>query len=610
MARLGKLNIELGLIAKGLNTGLKKASSTLSGFSKRVESLGKSTGAFAAKAATPVAAVGAAATAAGAALAYVTKEQINLIGDQADAAKKLGTTRNALLTIQRAAKGVGIESVAVTASMEKMSDLLGSAFRGDSGAVTTLEKLGLQIKELRTLSPEQQFMRIGQAIDGIDDPAQKIAAARDIFGKQGGNLVNLFAGGSAAISDAAAELGNLGVLLSDLDLHGVEKAGDAFDAMGTLMEGITTQLSKEVSPVIVQISKDSMAWLESIGGVEAAVGKGLDWLGKKLDWISEKIRVMSAWWDSMKEGADVIADAIPDFIKKGGAGGMAASWIGEKIVGAGQNDIASRVEAGTGEPTFVDSVKDYIAEAKAANAKSYREEAKQAKRVSDIADERLNAEKAVTKEVEKQTKEIKKQKGINSAGQGALALIAFNGVGSEPVRGGATKDKAVEAEKRPADTKAVGTLAAKSLSSGPKAIAASSEQEMPPAASAAANVAGDWGSKNFWQRELFGGEVGKKYDEKRINPDRKERKYWNKIPGFQKDYEAKMGQSMLPAAEQDPFAKPGYADKMGPSMQKAANADPVGKAKANDSASDMQETNMLLREVRDSLRGGVPARYA
>ena len=49
---------------------------------------------------------------------------------------------------------------------------------------------------------------------------------------------------------------------------------------------------------------------------------------------------------------------------------------------------------------------------------------------------------------------------------------------------------------------------------------------------------------------------------------------------------------------------------MGPSMQAAANADPVGKAKANDSASDMRETNMLLREVRDSLRGGVPARYA
>lgn len=351
MARVGRLNVQLGAELSPLKRDMGGAERLLGKFKKDVDKLGDASplrhfstsitkvaggaGRLLGGLTKGLLGLGAAGAAAGIGLGVVAESQISLIGDQADAAKKLGLTRNELLTLQRAAKGVGIDSDKLTASFEKMSDVLGSAFRGDSGAVKTLEKLGLSVSDLQRMDPAARFMAIGRAVGSIDDPAKKIAAARDVFGKAGGDLIPMFEGGAGAIAGAYRELGLFGNLLSDLDLHGIESAGDAFDAFGTIVDGVKTRLAAEVAPVVVKIGEDTTAWIESMGGVGAIadgalvkLADGLEAVGNKISHVGALAKVMadegSAIGATLAPAAPIAKALIP-----GGLGlGLAGKGIG------------------------------------------------------------------------------------------------------------------------------------------------------------------------------------------------------------------------------------------------------------------------------------------
>jgi hypothetical protein len=345
MAKIGKLNVEVGASTRGLRKDLGGAERLLGKFKRDIDSMGDTqplrhfntsitkmtggAGRLLGGMTKALGALGVAGVAAGAGLGVVAQSQIELIGDQADAAKKLGITRNELITLQRAAKGVGVDNDKLTASFEKMSDVLGSAFRGDSGAVKAIEGIGLSVADLQRMDPAARFMAIGQAIDNIDDPAAKIAAARDVFGKAGGDLIPMFEGGAGAIAGAYSELEKFGNLLSNLDQTGIERAGDAFDTFGTIVEGLKTRLAAELAPLIVKIGEDTTAWITSLGGIEAVADKGLAKLGQGVASASGAMQSAVAAGRTakdVKEGTIDRAGGLLSKIPGGEAIGKALTW--------------------------------------------------------------------------------------------------------------------------------------------------------------------------------------------------------------------------------------------------------------------------------------------
>lgn len=340
MAKVGRLNVEVGASTKGLRSDLGGAerlvgkfkrdldklgdTSPLRHFDKSITKIGAGAGRLIGGVTRGLLGLGAAGVTAGAGLGVVAASQIDLIGDQADAAKKLGITRNELITLQRAAKSTGVDNDKLTSSFEKMSDVLGSAFRGDGGAKKAIEGIGLSVTDLQRMDPTKQFMAIGQAIDNIDDPAMRIAAARDVFGKAGGDLIPMFEQGAGAIAGAYRELGLFGNLLSNLDQSGIEKAGDAFDTFGTIVEGLKTRLAAEVSPLLVKIGEDTTAWITSLGGVEAIADKGL---AKLADGVTKTSTAMNAATAAGRTASDVKAGTIDK------AGGLLSKIPGGETIG-------------------------------------------------------------------------------------------------------------------------------------------------------------------------------------------------------------------------------------------------------------------------------------
>lgn len=315
---------------KGLSMGINKAQGLLNSLKKTARGvkrdMGRAFNDIGSIAGRAFTALGAAATAAAGGLAYLTKQSIDAVGDTNDFAKSLGLTYNQLRAIQFAAGQAGVDADALNGAFAKMSDTLGSAFGGNKSAIQAFEKIGLSVEKLAQMSPAQQFEAIANAINRIKDPSVKMAAARDVFGKQGGTLIALFENAGQAINEAGATLGMFGVSLSQLDVSKIDAAGDAMNTLGVIVEGIGNQLARVVSPYIQQATADTLAWIAEMGGVGPAVDAAFGGVLDKLDQVMNKIDAINSKWQNFIGGAQGIIGegfAIAD---------KAAEKIGSKTV--------------------------------------------------------------------------------------------------------------------------------------------------------------------------------------------------------------------------------------------------------------------------------------
>lgn len=350
MANIAKMNVQLTAGVQGFIVGMRKAgdsverfakkanaqlggrfNSAISGLSRGISKIGgplsmglAKLGGIASSAFKGIA-VGAAGAAAG--LGYLSLSMIEAIGDSADMAKRLGISYNALKTFQYAAKLAGVDAEALNKAFEKMQDTFGAALMGNKAAIEVFNQLGLSMAALSQMSPEQRFKAIGEAIARIPDPAQRLAAARDVFGKQGGALLVLFNDIAASLADAAEQMDRLGVSLSALDVSNAEAAGDAIDNFKTTIEGIATQISTYLSPYIVKLWDDTQKWIDAMGGIPAIVDGGMMQLENALGWIADKTDWLVVGWEKLT----TLWGLVPDWVKEGGAAGWAVRGIKEWI---------------------------------------------------------------------------------------------------------------------------------------------------------------------------------------------------------------------------------------------------------------------------------------
>src|SRR5437867_603412 len=74
----------------------------------------------------------------------------------------------------------------VTSNIGKLSkNLIGN----DKSAVGAMKKLGLNVQQLKTLAPDQMFLKVADAVGNIQNPTEKSFAAMTVFGKGGSELL-------------------------------------------------------------------------------------------------------------------------------------------------------------------------------------------------------------------------------------------------------------------------------------------------------------------------------------------------------------------------------------------------------------------------------------
>ncbi|HEX8322491.1 MAG TPA: hypothetical protein VF595_01140 [Tepidisphaeraceae bacterium] len=293
-------------------------------------------------------ALGGAAAAAGilaATKAYAT------VGDAvAKASTRTGIAAETISELGYAAEQSGTDLAGLEAAIIRMGRKLTEAAGGSKEAGEAFTGIGLSIQQLSSLSLDQQFKNIADAVAAIPNPTERASAAIGIFGKSGASLLPLMASGARGIEELQAAARRLGNSMSGQDATAAEEFGDRLDDLGKVAQGVVFQIGAALAPTVREYAvslTDSLSavinWIKqnresvqlyaemavkaaaltvAIGGATFAIGKFIA-IGSGLIGIAGKIGVAITAVTSLSK-ATAAASAV-----------MAANPIGIAIVGLG-----------------------------------------------------------------------------------------------------------------------------------------------------------------------------------------------------------------------------------------------------------------------------------
>lgn len=139
------------------------------------------------------------------------------MGDElVKASDKTGITTDALQQLAYVADQSGNTLDEMTSAISQMQNRLAE---GDKSAVAALDKLNINLGDLRDMRPEEQFYAISSAVGDITDPMTRTQLAMDLFGKSGAAILPTLRADIRGLADEAPRM-------SDAAVKGLDQFGD------------------------------------------------------------------------------------------------------------------------------------------------------------------------------------------------------------------------------------------------------------------------------------------------------------------------------------------------------------------------------------------------
>lgn len=160
---------------------------------------------------------------------------------------------------------------AVTAAINRLQKELVAGGKESSEAIRAM---GLSVAELLNMAPDDQFLKVAQAIAEIPDPAERSAAAMKVFGRGGAELLPLLAKGADGVRELSAKFDELGVSVSAETVSKVDEAGDAVGRLGMAVKAMGLELVSLAAAPITAVADSITTFFKALrygigGGDEA-----------------------------------------------------------------------------------------------------------------------------------------------------------------------------------------------------------------------------------------------------------------------------------------------------------------------------------------------------
>ena len=278
---VGDIAIQIGADIGPLVRELGKASGVVDAFGAKTGG-GMSRGMKAATIAG--AAMAATVLSVGAALGTLTMRSMESIDALSKQARAVGISVASFQAMAQVAQEAGVESDALSKILIKMQDNLTALGNGSASQVEAFGKLGLTFQQLQGLGADEQFLRIAQALEGVSDPAERTAAALDLFGKGGAGAVNMLGDYGAAVKEAAQWQREFGLAVSDVDARNIEAANDAMGRISIAVGTLGTQLAVTFAPAIEAVSLGLAEMIKDLTQADTALEEifGSEWVAQAI----------------------------------------------------------------------------------------------------------------------------------------------------------------------------------------------------------------------------------------------------------------------------------------------------------------------------------------
>ena len=304
-------------------------------------------GSFARKAGIALAAVTAAAAAAGVAM---VRSGLDVIGAQADMAASLKTTVESLQVLTWAGELAGVSMGEIEQATKKLTTRLSEAAAGSGSAVGALQRLNLTAAELQALPLDQRIVAIQEALNQFVPEAERAAVASDLFGDRA--ALAFLRIDAATLREAAQDVQDFGVAVSASDAAQIERTGDAIAKLSLIWLGLTNRLTAAVAPALETVANALADMARGTGPIGGAITAVFDNLARLATYAATFAAFMAGRWVAGLAVAALsvrgLATALV-FLR----GALIRTGIGALIVGAGElvyqfSQLVSRV-GGVGE---------------------------------------------------------------------------------------------------------------------------------------------------------------------------------------------------------------------------------------------------------------------
>jgi len=177
------------------------------------------------------------------------------MGEIKDRSEILDLTAESTQRLEHAFKQGAASSEDFQKGFVKFLDTMGSARDGNEEAIASFEKVGVTWEDLQKKSPEELLYKVADGLAKIQDHTDRLAAAKDLFGKPAAKLLPTLQEGSEA----------MGQLAADADAAS-DRTVESWDKAAKKIETIWDRLRNNIGAMIVDVAEKSDRSMKDLPG--------------------------------------------------------------------------------------------------------------------------------------------------------------------------------------------------------------------------------------------------------------------------------------------------------------------------------------------------------
>lgn len=197
------------------------------------------------------------------------------LGDHiGDLALRMNLSAESVQKLDFAAKQNGTTIDAVAKAFNKLSVAIHDGVGGNEKTLDSFKNLGVSLEDLQSMTAEQVFMKIADAVKNSTDPTMTMADAVKVLGKGASELVPLLLEGSAGITALGEKAEKAGAIMSGETVAALKQMNDQLEALKAQGQAafapILTNLAKGLK-LVVDYTK---AWSGLLGAMSVGGAGG------------------------------------------------------------------------------------------------------------------------------------------------------------------------------------------------------------------------------------------------------------------------------------------------------------------------------------------------
>ena len=231
-----------------------------------------------------------------AAVAEITKKLYELTnqtaeyGDNIDKmSQKLGLSTEAYQKWDYVIGLAGGDIDSMAAGFKAMTNALADAQNGTQSAIDKFTALGISMEDIQNLDSETMFEKVVLSLQNMDDQVQKTAAANDLFGKSGQNLLPLLNQTNEETQALIDSTSELGLIMSE---DSIEASATFMDTQDTIKAALDAT-SRSLGEALIPYFQKFLDWvLEHMPEIQNICTKAFDFIVGGIELISPVIETI------------------------------------------------------------------------------------------------------------------------------------------------------------------------------------------------------------------------------------------------------------------------------------------------------------------------------